>query len=85
MLQLTTAANLPQLSAEFGWQLFEGGLKLMFVGGFFLYVIFSIMVIRQIKLMTHTISSPTDGALSAASWLYFAASIAVLLLAVFTL
>lgn len=72
-------------SDALGQQLLEGGLKILFVVFFALYAIFAGLVVRQVKLMSHTISSPADGVIGLASWLYFGLAAAVLLLAVFTL
>lgn len=62
-----------------------GGLKLLFIVFFALYTVFSFVVIRQVSLMRNTIETPIDPLLMFGSWIFFASSIVVLLLAIFTL
>lgn len=62
-----------------------GGMKILFLIFFGMYVVFSFIVIRQVTLMRHTIETPIDLFLSLSSWLIFALALVVLAAAAFTL
>lgn len=60
-------------------------LKIMFLIGFGLYVIFAFAVLRQSALMTRSVQSGYNLLLTLFGWLHLAAAIAVWLFAFFTL
>lgn len=49
-----------------------------------MYVLFGLVVIRQVTLMTRTVSTPLDGTIKLIAWIHMAAAVAVWWLA-FTL
>lgn len=55
--------------------------KIMFLVGFFVYVIFAFVVVRQVKLMTGVVSGLLSGLLQLLSWLLFLFSIFVFIVA----
>ena len=62
-----------------------GILKLMFLIGFGLYVIFAFAVLRQSVLMTRSVQTGANALLTLFSWLHLAAAVAVWLFAFFIL
>lgn len=55
--------------------------KMAILFGFGLYLIFGFVVIRQVSLMSRTVSTPIDGTLKLISYLHFLAAAAVWLMA----
>ena len=53
--------------------------------GLTIYLLFSIVVIREVNLMTRTIAGSLDRVIRVVAWGHFALSIAVLLFALVTL
>lgn len=86
MLQTTLTPELIALPGpEWGDVILFGGLKLLILIFFVLYSIFAFVLIRQVRLMKHTIETEIDPILTLASWGFFTLTILVLLLALFTL
>lgn len=61
--------------------LYQLVLKLMFLSGFFLYILFSILVVRQVALMDSTIKTPLSPILRIVAWANVLVSVGVFLLA----
>lgn len=60
-------------------------LKGLFVTAFFLYIIFAFVVIRQVRLMSQTITTPLEPVLRLAAYAHFFLVLAVFVLAVIIL
>lgn len=59
--------------------------KLLFLSGIALYIVFAFMVVRQVQLMTQTITIPFDPILRLIAWVHLFLAIGVFLLALIIL
>lgn len=59
--------------------------KLLFLSGIALYIVFAFMVVRQVQLMTQTITIPFDPILRLIAWVHLFLTIGVFLLALIIL
>lgn len=75
---LLTLGN-PEASVNLGWSL----VGYLFVLGFFIYIAFALMVVRQVHLMTHTFKTGIDGGLKVAAYVHLVVAILVALFALF--
>lgn len=70
---------------------FEGGVfqvvKLAVLFSLLLYLVFAVVVIRQVQLMARTVQveGKLDGAIRLVSWIHFTLAIVIFLLALFVL
>ena len=55
--------------------------KILFLIGFFIYVAFALIVVRQVKLMSQTLNGFLDLPLRMMSWIHFLVAMAVFVLA----
>lgn len=56
--------------------------KVFVLFGLLVYLVFSFVVVRQVKLMTQVVSGILSGPLKALSWLFFLFSLLVFVLAI---
>ena len=56
--------------------------KIMFLVGFGVYIVFAFVVVRQVKLMTGVVSGLLSGFLQLLSWLLFLFSVFVFVVAI---
>lgn len=69
-----------QIPAEFESTVW-GLAKLFVLVGLLLYLAFAVVVIRQVQLMTRTITGELDGAIRVVAWVHFAFAVGIFLLA----
>lgn len=61
---------------------FDVIVKLGSIGVLLVYSVFAVMIVRQIKLMVQSISTPYEGVLTSAGWIHLGVSIVLLLVAI---
>jgi len=57
-------------------------LKILFLMGFFIYLAFAVIVVRQVKLMSQTLNGILDLPLKMIAWIHLLAALIVFVLAV---
>ncbi|PIU02116.1 hypothetical protein COT66_01890 [Candidatus Shapirobacteria bacterium CG09_land_8_20_14_0_10_49_15] len=60
-------------------------LKILFLMGFFIYLAFAVIVVRQVKLMSQTLNGILDLPLKMIAWIHLLVAIGVFLLALIVL
>lgn len=67
----------------------EGGIwdiaKLFVLFGLLLYLVFAVVVIREVKLMTRTVTGRLDSVVRVVAWVHFALSVGIFLVALIVL
>ena len=71
---------LVQIPAEFERSIW-GIAKLFVLVGLLLYLAFAVVVIRQVQLMTRTITGELDGKIRVVAWVHFGFAVGIFLLA----
>lgn len=64
---------------------FWGGVKWLYLLAFFLYVLFALIVIRQVDMMTRTFQTSAESILKVFSYIHFAVAVGILVIAVMIL
>ena len=64
---------------------FWGGLKWLYLLAFFLYLLFALIVVRQVDMMTRAFQTSAEGLLKIFSYLHFGFAVVVLVVAILVL
>jgi len=68
---------------------FEGGIwaiaKIFVLFGLLLYLVFAVVVIREVKLMTRTVTGRLDSVVQVVAWVHFVLTVGIFLLALIML
>ncbi len=59
-----------------------GVVKWMFVGGLVMYVAFSVIIVKQVGVMTEAIEDDVNGIISLFAWVHLLLAIALVVLAI---